>query len=220
VKRRRWTLVGRDQRASAFSGVLLRLCDATGALGAALVDPEGETVDYGGAVGPFDIKIAAAEWIIVLSLLRASRVLHWPDTDQILLRGAQKSFVVQLLDAGYALVVQLPVHAFGISRRGMQEAVRELCAEAELDLPRSLREAKEHWCRVDVRCEPSDPKRPREVWAEGGWCGLEILGRWSEAGERGEIGYRTRMPSGAEINLVREQLGRWYTDSPNHARHW
>ena len=41
-------LVERDQHASRFSAILLRLCEATFALAAALVDSGGETVDYAG----------------------------------------------------------------------------------------------------------------------------------------------------------------------------
>ena len=68
--------------------ILLRLCDATPALGAALVDVQGETVDFAGTLDPFDIKIAAAEWRIVLDLVHASKVWSWPQANQLLARGA------------------------------------------------------------------------------------------------------------------------------------
>lgn len=218
MKARRRALVGRDQRASAFSAVLLRLCDAVGAVGAALVDAEGETVDYAGAIDPFDIKVAAAEWVVVLSLLRSSRIPSWPSTEQIVVRGTKKSFLVQMLEDGYAVVLQLAPRAFGISSRGVAEAVRDLCVEAGLELPRFIHREKEQWWRVDVRSEPADSRRPCAIWAGGGWCGLEILGRWTTEGEPREVGYRARLPTGAEITLVRERLGRWYVDSPVHPR--
>ena len=58
----------RDQATSPFTRVLERLVAVTpGAQGAALVDFEGETVDYAGRLDPFELKITAAHWLIVLS---------------------------------------------------------------------------------------------------------------------------------------------------------
>ena len=208
------TIAVRDQHASAFSAVLLRLCDAVSARGAALVDAEGETVDYAGAIDPFDIKVAAAELVVILALLRESKMFGFPETQEIVLRGAKKSYFVQILSDGYALVIQLLPHAFAASHRAVHEAVRELCAEAGLVVPPALRNEHEHWRRIDVRCEPDDPRRPRAVWVGGGWCALELLGRWTTHLSRGDVGYRARVPSGAELTLVRERLGRWYTDTP------
>jgi hypothetical protein len=210
---RRRTIAVRDQRASAFSAVLLRLCDAVGARGAALVDAEGETVDYAGAIDPFDIKVAAAEWCVVLALLRQSRMPGFPETQELALRGGKKSFSVHVLSDGYALVLQLQPHAFAVSQRALHEAIRELCAEAGLDIPRALRRDTERWRRVDVRCEPSQARRPRALWVGGAWCTLEVLGRWRTDLSRGDVGYRARLPSGAELTLVREPLGRWYVDT-------
>jgi hypothetical protein len=212
ARRRARTMAVRDQRASTFSAVLLRLCDAVGAKGAALVDAEGETVDYAGAIDPFDIKVAAAEWCVVLALLRESKMPGFPETEELALRGGKKSFSVHVLSDGYALVLQLLPHAFAVSRRALHEAVRELCTEAGLDVPRGLRRESERWRRVDVRCEPPDVRRPRAVWVSGAWCALEVLGRWADDLGRGDVGYRARLPSGAELTLVRERLGRWYVD--------
>jgi hypothetical protein len=69
MKRRRRGAV-RDQSDSAFSAILGQLCDDCGALAAALVDGEGETVDYAGLLSPYEIKVAAAEWRIVLAVVR------------------------------------------------------------------------------------------------------------------------------------------------------
>jgi hypothetical protein len=44
-------------------------------------------------------------------------------------------------------------------------------------------------------------------------CALEVLGRWPSDLSRGDVGYRARLPSGAELTLVREPLGRWYVDT-------
>jgi hypothetical protein len=205
-------IAGRDQRASVFSASLLRLCDGTGAIGAALVDAEGETVDYAGLMDPFDIKVAAAECMVVLSLLRASPIEALQRTDELLTRGAKKSYFVQALADGYGIVLELEPHCFSLSRRALHESMRELCAEAGLSLPRAVEHDPEPWWRVEVRCEPRDPRRPTALWVKGTWSPLEILGRWTTSTPR-EIGYRARLPSGAEFTLVRETLGRWFADS-------
>jgi len=212
--RKRRSIATRDQQASAFGAALLRLCDSTGAVGAALVDAEGETVDYAGALDPFDIKVAAAECVIVLAVLRSARAAHLRETRSVQVRGAHKSFFIEALADGYAIVLALLPHAFGISPRAMDEAVRELCAEAGLALPESMRGQKERWCRIDVRCESSRSKRPNAIWLAGTWVPLEILGRWTSELAPREIGYRARLATGAELTLVRERLGRWYSDAP------
>jgi hypothetical protein len=210
---RRRTLARRDQGVSPFSAVLMRLCDAVGAVGAALVDGEGETVDYAGAIDPFDIKIAAAECVVLLGLIRRSRVATLRETDEVALRAGKKSFMLKNLGDGYAVVLVLPAHAFDISRRGLAEAVRELCGEAGLTVPASTRRENDVWRRIEVLTVAQDPRRPSAVWVGGAWSPVEILGRLTIGLGSREVGYRARLPSGAEITLVREPLGRWYSDS-------
>jgi hypothetical protein len=214
MKRRQRTMAVRDQRASVFSASLMRLCDATGAVGAALVDAEGETVDYAGAIAPFDIKVAAAEWMVVLAQLREATVANWAETNEVFVRGSRKSFFLRALSDGYGLVVQLLPHAFALSRRGLHEAVRELCAEAGLGLPDAMAHDRDPQWRVEVRCDDKDPRRPAALWMGGSWSRVEILGRWVDATSPREAGFRVRLPTGAELTLVRERLGRWYADAP------
>jgi hypothetical protein len=179
---------------------------------AALVDAGGETVDYAGGLDPFDIKVTAAEWAIVLMLLRSSRIGDWARTDELVVRGQRRSFFARSLDDGYAIVLSLLPRAFGVSPRGLSEAVRELCAEAGMSVPASLRREKERWSRVQVRSASRDRRRPAALWIGGTWSVVEVLGRWTaDLGPR-EVGYRARLPSGAEVTLVREPLGRWYVD--------
>src|SRR5262245_12405137 len=115
MNRRRRSLAPRDQAASSFSGILMSLCDGTGALGAALVDREGETVDYAGYLDPFNMKVAAAEWRLVLDVAHGTRHPAFSATHGILVRGKNKSFAVVGLSDGYALVVALPRRCFGLS---------------------------------------------------------------------------------------------------------
>lgn len=211
MKQRR-RVATRDQGATPFSAMLLRLCDSTGALGAALVDYQGETVDYAGSLDPYEIKVAAAEWRLVLAVLAGSRVFAWADTVEVLVRARHRSFGVIRLPEGYAIVLQLGLRCFSMSQRAVSEAVREICSEAGLELPGALKRV-EHWSRVEVKSAPDDPRRPTEIWVGSAWARIELLGRYEiTLLDRGEIGFRARLANGAEINLVREALGRWYAE--------
>jgi hypothetical protein len=212
MRPRQRSAVGRDQAVSPFAAILMRLCHGTGAVGAALVDFEGETVDYAGRIDPFEIRVAAAEWRLVLRVLSQSPIASWADTHELVVRASQRSFVAILLDSGYAVVAQLPVRCFALSPRALAECVRDLCREAGFEPPQGARFGG-RWSSVDVRTSPFDRRRPSAVWHNGSWHELEILGRYAKAElGRGEMGYRARLPNGAEITLVRERLGRWYAE--------
>jgi hypothetical protein len=214
MKERRRALGSRDQHASAFSASLLRLCDAVGAVGAALVDAEGETVDYAGSIDPFDIKVAAAEWAVVFARLRACRTAALVEPRTLRVRGAKKSFVVTALALDYALVVQLLPHSFALSARALNEAIREVSLEAGLPLTAAALRDTEHWARIDVRGERDDRRRPSAIYVKGAWLSVEVLGHWALDTRGRELGYRARLASGAELTLVREPLGRWYAEAP------
>jgi hypothetical protein len=206
------TLFGRrDQKLSSFAPTLGRLCNAPGVVGAALVDANGEAVDYAGRIPPFEIRVAAAEWRIILARLQRSKNPAWKATAQMMVRGVHKSFGAVLLPEGYALVVQLLPHCFRISQRALCEAVREICAEAGLDVPESLRA---HWTRIEVDESPAPQRRPRAVWVDGRWNPIEVLGRCVDSELLpNEIGYRARLANGAEVTLVREPLAQWFADT-------
>ncbi|MEZ4225856.1 MAG: hypothetical protein R3B13_33220 [Polyangiaceae bacterium] len=212
MRTRQRTLTGRDQAASAFGGILLKLCDSVGSPMAALVDAEGETVDYAGTHQPFDIRVAAAEWQLAIRALRGCPIPGWNDAHMMLVRGSRKSFSIAMLEEGYAIVVELSTHAFAISHRALGEAIRELCWEAGLEVPAAYL-AVGNWTRVEVKTSPFSERKPDAVWFAGGWCPLELLGRYADADlGSGELGYRVRLVTGAEVNLVRERLGRWYAE--------
>jgi hypothetical protein len=207
MRERQKSIAGRDQGASVFASILLRLCDGTGAPGAALVDREGETVDYAGTVNPYEIRVAAAEWRLIFGVLAGSRFPFWPDTSAIFVRAGRRSFAAFAMPDGYALVVQLQRLSFAISERAVSECVREICHEAGFEVPEG------GWTRVDVKVRPGDRRGPAAIWRAGAWCALEVLGRYARAElGHGEIGYRARLATGAEITLVREPLGRWYAE--------
>jgi hypothetical protein len=210
---RRRTLPPRDQEASAFSGILMRLCEGTGANGVALVDQGGETVDYAGYRDPFALRVMAAEWRIVLDIVRATEKPGFSDAHELQVRADGASFAIVGLAEGYALVLELPRRGFDLSRRALAEAAREIEAEAELPTTTAL--TRERWSRVEVRTVPGDRRRPEAVWLDGAWQAVVILGRHHAHRRpgrpgKGEVAYRARMPNGLEFALVREPLGTWF----------
>jgi hypothetical protein len=206
----RRSLVARDQEVTPFGSALMRFCEGTAALGASLVDSEGETVDYAGSIEPFDIKVAAAEWRLVLRLVAETRSLRLDETNQLLVRGGTHSFLAVPLTEGYALVAQLERHAFEVSARALTEAVRELSREAGLELPQCWES--ERWIRVEVLTSAKDPRRPEAIWRDGRWRIMEILGRFASDLDEREVGFRARLETGGDITIVREPLGVWYAD--------
>jgi hypothetical protein len=212
MTKRRRGISQRDQGVTPFSPILLQLCENTGAVGAALVDQEGETVDYAGSVAPFDIRVAAAELQIVLDLVVNSRLPSVAGTREVHLRATRSSFLAVRISEGYALVVQLVRHCCGVSHRAMGEAVRDLCREAALAVPGWI-DSGPHWVSLQIRPSPGDPRRPDAVWIGGSWTRIEILGRFADHQLLpGEVAYRARLGSGAELTLLREPLGHWYSD--------
>ncbi len=224
----------RDQQEEGpFTQILHALLDATPlALGAALVDSLGETVDYSGAIDPFDVKVAAAHLQIILTELRAIGPLN--DLVEFRIRARRRAFVLRALDADYSLLIVLHRYAaFAVSPRALDEAASHLAAEAGLD-HRPLRAL---WYRVAV--ETTGARRPVRLRPFGthvperrvvgkakpdpffgiaptpedraSWRDVEVIGTIAGLGTR-ERGYRVRLSNGAEVNLVRERHGIWFVD--------
>lgn len=214
MKRRRRG-AARDQSDSPFSAILGRLCDDSGALAAALVDAEGETVDYAGLLSPYEIKVAAAEWRIVLEVVRSARIPGFQHVARVTVRAARRTFHIESLPDGYAIALCLPQHQFVISRRALAQATRELGHEAGLVQP--MRRGQATWARVKVRI-PAERRgasaRPDAIWLSNDWSPVTILGR-AQARDlsHSEIGFLARLGSGAEVFLVREPLGVWFIDN-------
>ena len=120
----------RDQRESAFAVILAAFVSRVpGARGAALVDFEGETVDYAGRVDPFELRVAAAHWRIVLNEAAAQPSLK--RVGALAIRAARRTYLVSVLPEGYALVAIL-VRRAGLSgyERALAVCVRALGEEA------------------------------------------------------------------------------------------
>lgn len=214
MKRRRRGAV-RDQSDSPFSAILARLCDDCGALAAALVDGEGETVDYAGLLEPYEIKVSAAEWRIVLGVVQAARVPGFRNVSGLTVRARRCSYFIQAMPDGYAIALRLPRHSFTVSRRALNQATRELAHEAGIALSDGRAEVR--WARVHVRTPAGSrlSRRPDAIWLGGEWSPITILGRYQARDlSHSELGYLARLVSGAEVFLVREPLGVWFIDNP------
>jgi hypothetical protein len=196
----------RDQAASAF-GVILEafLSRVPGALAAALVDLEGETVDYAGQMDPFALRVAAAHFRILLEEMKSQPSLLGGRS--LLLRAARRSYLVHVLAEGYALLV---VFSRGAGFTGWQRAIivctRGLSAEA------GWRADKPAWFPAEVVAD----KRLRPVRVKSGASEqrVEVLGALVGAPDRRERAWRVRLETGVEAMLVRERGGVWYSDEP------
>jgi hypothetical protein len=203
--------IDRDQDASPFSAILWRLCEGCAAHAAALVDKEGETVDYAGRISPYEIRVAAAELRLVLAFTRTAALPGWNDVNDIRIRTGQRSYAVVGLGDGYAIVLELVRHSISLSRRALSQAMREL--ESEAGIQSVLQPGSTRWSRVRVRSSAGDTRRPEAIWLDGVWHAVTVLGRYrSDDLARRERGYLARLPNGAEFSLVREPLGYWFAD--------
>jgi hypothetical protein len=211
--RRRRPGAARDQSDSPFSAILRRLCDDCRVLAAALVDAEGETVDYAGVLEPYDIKVMAAEWRIVLAVVEESKIPLLQGVSSMSVRARGRSYLIEAMPDGYAIALRLPRHSFNVSRRALSQAVRELGHEAGIELPEARTQL--NWARVLVRTPHADDKlRPDAIWLGDRWSPITILGRYQARDLlRSERGYLARLVTGAEVFLVREPLGVWFIDN-------
>jgi hypothetical protein len=195
----------RDQATSTFTTILERLVSVIpGARGAALVDFEGETVDYAGGVDPFEMKVAAAHWQIVLSEVDET---PFAVPIQIVVRAARRSYVLRRVNTEYAIVVVLHARAaFAVSERALAEAETALSNEAGW-----ARKNRPAWFGVSV--QTTSDHRPSELFVIDAWQPIEVMGSVVGLHER-ERGFRVRLASGAEMMLIRERNGLWFCDEP------
>jgi hypothetical protein len=194
----------RDTDATPFTEILGELLRRVpGAYAAALVDSQGETVDYTGRGDPFDLRVAAAHLQLVLQGIARLGVLGAPSW--VVVRGELKSVAASVLPDGYALGLLLRSRsAFTISTRALRVCVRALAAEAGWPSP-ELGMQRRSWFAVGVDTD----RRGRPVRVAG--TPVEILGAVIDLPVR-ERGFRVRTQSGTELMLVREPGNRWYAD--------
>ncbi|MCA9622149.1 MAG: hypothetical protein KC731_24165 [Myxococcales bacterium] len=220
------------QHRSPFTAILETFCESCrGAVGAALVDEEGEAVDIAAVPVPtpcgedvtlmpgYDLKLCGAYWQIVLREARTAA--HLGDPSQLWVFCEGLGFIVNALAEGYVLMlVCRPDALSAVSRRAIRQVEVELAVEAGWPIPEPERP---YWrrCRVrlDARGQPdrfqyahglpgsaddrAQPWQPLRV--EGPLTGLEGF----------EKGFRVALRAPLEsaprpLDLVREPTGTWY----------
>ncbi|GAC1351904.1 MAG: hypothetical protein NVSMB1_09440 [Polyangiales bacterium] len=201
----------RAERVTTFTAILARLLRATrGALGAALVDAEGEAVDYGGSeLDPDDLKIAAAHWRIVLQDIEGgAHTARWGAPTRLTVRTARRTFVMDALPDGYALLTVLHRRAFGHAHRALDAALRDLYGEAGWASPPSA----SNWYEIEVETRGHRPLRVRGAREQ--WHPLQVIGKVAVGLRRGELGYRVRVLPDRELTFIFGLDGHWYGDVP------
>jgi len=197
----------RDQHETAFTRILAELVlRVPGAHAAALVDVEGETVDYSGFLLPYDVKVAAAQWRIIIDDVRVRAPLA--RTNFIATRAARSSYQVHVLPEGYALVLVLSRAAgFGGWHRAVASCCSALAREASWSTASSRAPT---WYGVPVIADAR--RRPLALGRTPRARTLEVLGAVASGMRRRERGWRIRLDNGVEATLVREAGGHWYVD--------
>ena len=199
---------GRENDASPFTPILFDfIARVPGAIGAVLVDRDGEAVNYAGRVDAYDVKLAGAHWQIVLQetgALSARRSLGVPRV--LAVRGERRSFIAHALPDGYALVLLLGRRAgFTAAARAFAVCERALANEAGWGAP--ARSAS--WFAAQV--VEGRTGRPTRILANSQEHAVEVVGRITGLASR-EAGWRVRLEQGAELTLIREPGGHWYAD--------
>jgi len=196
----------REQIESRFGVILAELvARVPGARAAALVDRQGETVDYAGPLDAFSVRVAAAHMRIVLQDVGQQIELAHPPLS-IAVRTTRGGFAVYALPEGYAIALLLSHKARLTGHaRAISAIVRLLADEVGWT---ALREP--HWSAVEISSDPVG--RPTAVRVRGDLQPLDALGRYKAGLGWRQRGWRVRFSSGIEAMLVREPGGFWYTD--------
>lgn len=204
-------IVPRDTESTAFTQILEQLIDrVAGAFAAALVDSQGETVDYAGRGDPFELRIAAAHMQIIL---RELGVVKLGEPRWCVIRAGNRSFAASALPDGYVLVMVLrPRAAFTISTRALKCCTRALAEEAgwtlrEMQASDGVKQRSWFFTKVET------DRRGRPTHVGEARTSVEVLGAVMGLSVR-ERGFRVRTAEGSELTLVREPGQRWYADEP------
>jgi len=198
----------REQIESRFSVILADLvARVPGARAAALVDHQGETVDYAGQLDAFSVRVAAAHMRIILQeLAQREGLAHAPTS--IAVRTTRGAFAVYALPEGYAVALLLSHKARLTGHtRAVSAITRQLADEVGWPLPDGR---EPHWCAVEVVSDSLG--RPKGLRVKGELEPLDALGRFESGLGWRQRGWRVRFSSGVEAMLVRERGGFWYAD--------
>ncbi len=201
----------RQEQETGFTAILGRLLRASpGAIGAALVDAEGETVDYAGEhIDPFELKVAAATWRIVLGELERGPFAEFAGVPRrFSIYATSRTFVIEALPEGYAFLSVLASDAAeGHATRALDLALRDLYREAGWASPPGMAQ----WFAAEVRISPAE--RPIALRAGEHWAPLTVIGRVVVGLLPGEVGWRVALaPTHVEITVVHGRDDQWWVD--------
>ena len=208
----------RAEHETGFTPILKRFLTGTpGAVAVAMVDAEGEAVDYAGqTIDPFDIKVAAATFRIILQELEQGPLgVRGGPPKRLFIGTERRGYQLDAMPDGYALLAMLEADAvFGHASRALEAAQRALYEEAGWPAPPELT----RWSAVEVEVAEG---RPKAVRAQRGWVRTLLIGRVASGLDPGETGYRVELPdltlpgsTSHEVTLVRSTDALWYADLP------
>lgn len=205
----------REENGTGFTAILARLLAATpGALGAALVDASGEAVDYTGTgIDPYELKVAAAYWRIVLQDIdRGPLAARCGTTRCLMIQTGHLTFVLDALPEGYALLSILKRNAaYRHVDCVLDVALRELYQEGRWPMP----PGRFRWHPVEVEVENFG--RPIRVRGRE-WRPVHIIGTVAAGLVSGELGFRVGVHGSLlEMTLVLGRDRHWYADVPRTA---
>lgn len=210
----------RDQAESSFNLILEDLLALVPfARGAAIVDLEGETVDYAGELDPFELRIAAATLQLVFADVRELAQLG--SAFQLNTSMGRAGYLLRVLDPSYSLLLVLrKLGTFVVSQRVLVEIESRILAEAGLPIVR-----KPNAFRVEVETHGLGPRaRPVRVRPAPSaldtcvldWMPVEVLGLLLGVAA-GERAFRVRLQTGGELTLIRDAARFWFSDEPLEA---
>ncbi len=198
----------RDESPTSFTPLLHTLLERLpGALGAVLVDRDGEAVDWAGRLDGFDVKVAAAHLRLLYSETVAQPALlaEAGPPREIVVRCACRTYALRMLPEGYGVAVTLARGAFPVARPMLAWAAEALALEAGLTRKGPAQTP------IDVAVGAHSPDVPTSLrHPRGEWQRLEILGSFRD---REALGHRVRLHDGAEVNITRDARGDWWSDT-------
>ena len=199
----------RDQLETTFTPMLRRAYEATpAALAFALVDQEGECIDYVSGIDPFEAKLCAAHAFVLIDMLYEGQTrlrLRNPYALEIVTES--RSLWARWMCADYvAVAVVTPDADRGKLEVTLAELSREFRGEAGIETP--------SWdasrgIEVLIRSAVGWAYAPTE-FHEGGGSRVavsDVLGRWTEpGGVHGDevVCFRVRTQDGQELTLVHD----------------
>jgi hypothetical protein len=200
----------RDMDASPFSRILGEFLTLhRGVTGAALVDHDGETVDYSGKIEAYDLRVLGAVMQVTERAIGEAVAERAGPLRAFAFGSPSKVFIYCTLQDGYGLALQGPPDCvFEPDSKAVRYVAHLLSLEAgwASSAPMGL------WHRaaveLDAAKKPCKLHQVHDTPGEGA-LGLDVLGTFLD-GE--DWGARIRLSNGAECNIAQDIDGVWYVD--------